>query len=177
MKPQAKRRPMLNESAPADPRNPENWGGPDPLPAGRFRGNRTLMDAWRDSGNLHPAVEAAAYEIENVHTAVVAGLWTKTASYGERTGVSSTNDWPARIAIAYRDRYGPWKDEMAVIWKKTQMPIHATIVDAIIDGHSLRQIDRARQWKNGTASGYVKWGLWRYCVMAGWVKEKLPTAS
>lgn len=157
--------------AEVDPRNPENWGPADPLPLARFRGNRTLIDEWRERGNLHPAQEAAALEIEHCHRALTAGLWTKTSCYDERVSKSLERDWPARIAIALRDRYGPWRDEMAALAKKGE-PVQTILFAALIDGYSLRQLDRERKWRKGKAALLIKRSLWRYAVIAGWVEER-----
>jgi hypothetical protein len=163
---------MLNEaSVTPNPRQPESWGEVDPLPLGRVRENPSVLEKWRREGNLHPAVEAAAYEIENCFRALVGGLWTKTASYGEERGGGASTDYPARIAIAMK-RYRPWRDEMALIYKRDGLPVHEVIIDVMIDGGSFRQMDAARRWRKGTASRMARWGLWEYARMAQWVKEK-----
>ena len=173
----AKRRPMLNEQvAMPNPRNPEDWGCADSLPLGRPRENPSVLEKWRQDGNLHPSVEMAAYEIENCFRAIVGGLWTKTASYGEQRGGGPDTDYPPRIAVAMK-RYRPWRDEMALIFKREGLPVHEVIIDVVIDGGSFRQMDAARRWRKGTASQMARWGLWEYARMAGWVKDKEMSES
>lgn len=163
---------MLNDTGEGlDHRNPANWGGADALPLARVRENGSIVEQWRQDGNLHPAAEAAAYEIESCYRALVAGLWTKTASYGERTSGGPDTDWPARVAIAMRDRYGPWRDAMAVIYKRDGLPVQEIIIDVIVEGRSMREVDAERRWRKGTASKMARWGLWEYALMAGWVRD------
>lgn len=170
MRKQAVRRPMLNEPTRVEVIGPDRWGPADALPGGRERENGSFLDRWRVEGNLHPAVEAAAYEIENVHRANISGLWTKTARYGEQTSGGPDTDWPAYLAIAKRDRYTPWQDAMSVLYKQTKQPVMEVVIDAVADNRSFRQIDGDKHWRKGTASRIVRWGLWQYAVMAGWVK-------
>lgn len=162
---------MLNDMGQTDPKLPENWGGPDELPLARPRDNKSAIEIWRETGNLHPAVESAAYEIENCHRAIVAGGWTKTSSYGERTSRGPDTDWPARIAIAVRDRYGPWRDAMAIRYSRTGEPVYDIVIDVVAHCRSFREIDRNRQWRKSTASKLARWGLWEYARMAGWVRD------
>lgn len=146
------------------------------MPLSRPRENVSLLETWRQTGHLPPEIEAAAYEIENVFRALTAGLWTKTASYGERTSPGPHTDWPARLAAAYGHRYKPWMVAMSVRFKQTGINVHELVTDAIIEGYSLRELDRIHKWRKGNAAKIVRWGLWEYCVMARWV-DKHPQAD
>jgi len=163
----AKRRPMLNEPGYIDPRDPANWGVDDAAKA-RAEANKPLIEQWRDEGNLQDCMEAAIKEIEVCHRAICEGLWTKTASYGDRVSGGADRDWPAWVALAIRDRYGPWRDAMAIRRTAFGQPIHEITIDALVDGVSLRSIDSARKWRKGTAKSYIMWGLREYAIMAGW---------
>lgn len=170
MRRQAKRRPMVNQAATADPRAPGSWGPADPLPAGRPREKGSIIEAWRAERIIHPMTAEAAYEIERCHRALVTGLWTKTAKYGEHIAGGPDTDWPARIAIAMRDRYGPWRDAMSVVYKRCGLPVHKVILDVVADGRSLREIDAEHRWRHGKAAIVIRWGLWEYARMAGWMR-------
>lgn len=167
----AKRRPMLNEPGYIDPRDPANWGVDDAAKA-RAEANKPLIEQWRDEGNLQDCMEAAIKEIEVCHRAICEGLWTKTASYGERVSGGADRDWPAWLALAIRDRYGPWRDAMARRRIIYNQPIHELVTDALIDNVSLRTLDASHQWRKGTAKKFIRWGLHEYAVMAGWIQAR-----
>ena len=165
---QSKRRKPLNDAGPINYRNPENWGGPDDAARARAEANRPLVEQWRDDGILQDCAEAAIREIEICHRAMTQGLGAKISSYGERVSGGPDRDWPAWVALAIRDRYGPWRDAMAIRRTAFGQPIHEITIDALVDGVSLRSIDSARKWRKGTAKSYIMWGLREYAIMACW---------
>jgi hypothetical protein len=134
-----------------------------------------LVEQWRDDGILHDCAEAAIREIEICHRAMTQGLGAKISSYGERVSGGPDRDWPAWVALAIRDRYGPWRDAMSIRRTAFGQPIHEITIDALVDGVSLRSIDSARKWRKGTAKSYIMWGLREYAIMAGWAAcARLP---
>lgn len=172
MRRQAKRRPMVNPVRAADPRVPGTWGPPDPLPGGRVRDDRSIIEKWRVDEAIHPMAAEAAYEIDTCYRAIVAGQFARTARYGEYTSPGPDTDWPAGLAIAIRDRYGPWRDAMSALYKLHHVPALEITIDLIVEGRSLREIDAAHRWRKETAARLIKWALTEYAIMAGWMRDE-----
>lgn len=145
-------------------RNPADWG-----PASRRntrRARRCSLQALHSAGSLDLEHLAAAAEIERVFLALTAGLFARARRDAIRGG--RPRDMTEAAAIAYGDRFRPWAATLSERHKAGGPPILEVVLDCVIDGLSLREIDQARHWRHGRAGSYVIEGLELYAMMAGW---------
>lgn len=157
----ASRREPINPLSEARPRDPETWGGPDPLPGGRSRAiSKSTVLRMFEQKALDSDQLSAAVEIEKIFMMVAGALFARGQNY-ERVGggmPSTSPDWAIR---AYRDRYLPWCAEMKRYTYGPETDL-AYAIRIIIDGHSLHQMDEENRWKKGTASQLIKEALSSY---------------
>lgn len=107
----------------------------------------------------------AALEIRRVFHAVIAASMARVSRLDEPRGPRRV---PEFIDAAWSGRYKPWANEMSARRKLGGPPILEVVIDAVVDELSCRQIDRARHWREGKAADYIRLGLERYAVRAGW---------
>ncbi len=149
---------------PAAGQNPADWG-----PATRRnmrRARRCSLKALHEAGSLALEHLSAAAEIERVFVALTAGLFARPRQEAIRGG--RPRDMTEAAAIAYGDRFRPWAATLSERHKAGGPPILEVVIDCVVDGLSLREIDSARRWRHGRAAAYVVEGLELYATMAGW---------
>ncbi len=145
-------------------RDAENWG-----PASRRnirRSRRCPLRALHEAGSLGLEELAAAAEIERVFLALTAGLFARPRQEAIRGG--RPRDITEAAAIAHADRFRPWATALSERHKAGGPPILEVVVDCVVDGLSLREIDSQRRWRHGRAASYIVEGLELYATMAGW---------
>ncbi len=105
--------------------------------------------------------ESAAREIRRVYMMVTGKLWARAVDVmrGDRGSAEPAAEW---LAIAHRDRYKPWADEMG------RSGLLALVMDWLIDEHTMSQIDRDRRQRKGRAFDVIDSALLRYAENAGW---------
>lgn len=151
--------------------DPAQWG-----PAARRNTRRTRrcsLKALHEAGSLGLDHLAAAAEIERVFLALTAGLFARPRREAIRGG--RPRDMTEAAAIAYGDRFRPWAATLSERHKAGGPPILEVVLDCVVDGLSLREIDTGRRWRHGRAAAYVVEGLELYATMAGW--RTLPQAA
>lgn len=160
-----------HKANPASAQNPADWG-----PATRRnirRSRRCSLKALHEAGSLDLEHLAAAAEIERIFLALTAGLFARPRREAIRGG--RPRDMTEAAAIAYGDRFRPWAATLSERHKAGGPPILEVVLDCVVDGLSLREIDSARRWRHGRAAAYVVEGLDLYATMAGW--RALPRAA
>lgn len=153
-----------HKANPASGQNPAEWG-----PATRRnmrRARRCSLKALHEAGSLDLEHLAAAAEIERVFLALTAGLFARPRRDAIRGG--RPRDMTEVAAIAYGDRFRPWAATLSERHKAGGPPILEVVLDCVVDGLSLREIDSARRWRHGRAAAYIVEGLDLYATMAGW---------
>lgn len=159
------------QANPVSGQEPANWG-----PAARRNMRRTRrcsLKALHEAGSLDLEHLAAAAEIERVFLALTAGLFARARREEIRGG--RPRDMTEAAAIAYGDRFRPWAAALSERHKAGGPPILEVVLDCVVDGLSLREIDSGRRWRHGRAGAYVIEGLELYTTMAGW--RALPQAA
>jgi hypothetical protein len=137
------------------------------------RTRRCSLKALHEAGSLGLDHLAAAAEIERVFLALTAGLFARPRRDAIRG--SRPRDMTEAAAIAYGDRFRPWAATLSERHKAGGPPILEVVLDCVVDGLSLREIDAGRRWRHGRAAAYVVEGLELYATMAGW--RTLPQAA
>ncbi|MCP4385927.1 MAG: hypothetical protein GY798_31710 [Hyphomicrobiales bacterium] len=122
---------------------------------------------WIDQGAVTGVMLQAATEIESVYFAKTSGLKIRPPQW-ERVSGGAAAPLAERIAIANRDRYGPWAHRLSQRFKRGGPPALETTVDIVIDQAIAAAIDAARRWRKGTAKVVTRRALLEYAVMAGW---------
>lgn len=183
----ASRRDPINLQSDVRPRDPETWGGPDPLPGGKTR--RLLMPVWermlrsKDYPWFTAEMKQAGDEIERVFSAITAGLMPRSQMGALVSGMGGGSDTPLSqgLVIAYRDRYKPWADEMSAYRVKTGNPVMAFIIDICSKDFTIRECERHHRLGNGRGPELIRFGLGRYVEISGWVRRRnvppMPTTS
>jgi hypothetical protein len=123
-----------------------------------------MAAVWRRT--RHPAaqeMENAAREIRRVYQDNTRAVMAKIGNLIGVRGSAANSLSPDRLAIAYRDRYKPWADEMG------RIGVLPVVIDWLHEEKSFQDIDRERHQRHGTASKTIEHALWQYCLMAGWV--------
>lgn len=188
MRRQAKRRPMLNDPGLVDPRDPNHWGGPDPLPDGRAR--QSAVSAWEyllatqpllPGERVRPGDKRRAWfttemlqagkEIGWVFVAVSGSLMPRS-HLGERTGGGAGSDWSERLTIAYRDRYKPWASAMEAHQFLSGDPVHSLIIDLCMEDITVAEAERRNGVWRGKGLRLIEYGLGMYAAMAGWTNRR-----
>jgi len=118
-----------------------------------------------NNGQLSPAEETAAREIERVYNSICAGVFAKVQNLDRVSGGAPKLDNAREIAASkrYRD-FAEWS-------KANQSPrnLHAILIDVIVDGLSAQQLERRRHMRNGSGPDWIKRGLRQYAILAEWV--------
>ena len=163
----AKRR-AVSKKPVIDSRNPATWGPATPETRSRLR--RCSVKALFERGHLGVEELRAAHEIERVYVMLTAGLFAKTASPELRGRISGGRrvDMAEAAVAAFSGRYRPWADRLSAQHKSGGPPMLEVVIDCVIDGHTVGDIDKARRWRHGKAAGYLREGLSLYAEMAGW---------
>jgi hypothetical protein len=170
---------MLNDPGEVDQRDPKNWGGPEPLPAGKIR--IPSQSAWERLLATQPLLPGARVrsdwftlemrqagdEIGWVFMAVSGALMSRS-QMGERTDKSPETQWSERLAVAYRDRYKPWALAMKSHQSIMQEPVHSLILDLALEDISVSEAERRNGVWRGKGLKLVEYGLSMYVSMAGW---------
>lgn len=128
---------------------------------------RSSLRALHENGSLHLEQLAAAAEIERVFSALAAGLFAPPRRKVTRSG--RPRDVTEATVIAYRDRFRPWAATLSERHKSGGPPILEVVLDCVVDGLTLREIDAQRRFRSGRASAYLIEGLTLYAEMAGWL--------
>jgi hypothetical protein len=145
--------------------SPANWG-----PANRRtvrRSRRCPLRALHEAGSLGLEHLAAAAEIERVFLALTSGLFTRPRREEIRGG--RPRDMTEAAALAPADRFRPWARALSERHKAGGPPVLEVVIDCVVDGLTLREIDSQRRWRHGRAAAYVVEGLGLYATMAGWL--------
>lgn len=125
---------------------------------------------------LDPACGQAALEIAAVYVATTAGLWAKTARYGERMPGGTTADWSDAMVAANR-RYRAWLDMALQDRRAGTASVRDVVLDAAVDGLGLRQIADRRGMDQRTVEKVLRESLEAYAVMAGWMRRAISHAA
>lgn len=172
----ASRREPINPQSESRPRDPETWGGPDPLPGGKTR--RLLMPIWERMlrSDRYPwftsEMKQAGDEIERIFVAVSGGLMPRSQMGNMVAGMGGTGSTLADgLTVAWRDRYKPWAAEMAAHKVRTGEPVKAFIIDLCVEDFTIRECERHHGIGNGRGPELIKYGLGRYVEIAGWVRR------
>jgi hypothetical protein len=166
-----RKRALHSKASAISEQEPANWG--PATQRNRRRARRCSLRALHEAGSLDLEHLAAAAEIERVFLALTAGLFARPRRDAIRG--SRPRDMTEAAAIAYGDRFRPWAATLSERHKAGGPPILEVVLDCVVDGLSLREIDQNRRWRHGRAGAYVVEGLELYAVMAGW--RALPQAA
>lgn len=180
----AKRRPMLNEPSPIDPRDPSGWGEADPLPGGRERITRTgvwekmLRDYGRgnEKGNqvwFTQEMAQAGNEIYTVFSAISEQKMPQSHT-GDRIsgGGGNATDWADWLIIAKQDRYLPWTRAMRAHGWQIGEPVQPIIIDLAVEDIPLSEAFQRHHVGFRRGLKLVEYGLGMYVFMAGWSRRK-----
>ena len=132
---------------------------------------RSTIDVWLQSGRLVAEQHRAAEEILRVWQQISVGLSARVANLLRNPGAPHGGpDWPAALAIAYRERYAPWRAEAERMLVRPGLPVCWLVFAAVIDNLGSDQLGRHYHLRrDGTAERYVQASLWRYAELAGWL--------
>lgn len=170
----AKRRPMLNEKGEGDPRNPENWGGPDALPGGKSRAQiKSTVLLMFERGSLDADQLRAAVEIERVFHTITQRLHTRSQNF-QRVGPAAAAQAPEWIEQAYKRRYLPWTEKLNRITRGADTDL-AYVIRILIDGCRLHEMDSIYKWPKGTASTFLQDALSQYVKLAAGISRRVQS--
>lgn len=125
---------------------------------------------------LDPACGQAALEIAAVYVATTAGLWAKTARYGERMPGGTAAEWSDAMVAANR-RYRAWLDMALQERRAGTARVRDVVLDAAVDGLGIRQIADRRGMDQRTVEKVLRESLEAYAVMAGWMRRAVAHAA
>jgi hypothetical protein len=169
------RKRVARTAAPADP-SVDHAGRVRPTPETVAKRQIDAVSKLLAEGRIGEEELRAADEIERVFTAVSAGLFAKARVLDGMAGGSGSGRRPemaAWLARAYRDHFKPWADRLERLNRdEKHPPLLAITIASLIDGHGLRQIERAEALQNGTAGRAIAVALELYATMAGWRTER-----
>ncbi len=147
---------MKRKSAIADPRDI----GTDQT---RKRLRESTLQRLIRQRKIDPDMERAANEILRIYSALTRRLWARP-SLMERLSRSDQPPHPEWLVEAYLERYIPWTEALSTI----RSPALSILYDVIIDDRPLRQIDKDRRVRNGSARQMTISGLRLYVDLSGW---------
>lgn len=138
----------------------------DATPQTAAKLKRCSLETMRSRGLIGMEEIRAADEIARCWFGICGGLFSKAQNVETIRG--SGRGMPAGVAEAYTERYKPWAD-----WAGHPSRRHmlAVVVDVVVDGWTVSEIDADRAWRNGSAATYLRDGLERYAQMAGWRRD------
>lgn len=138
-------------------------------PPKRPRLKRSAVAGLFERGLLEGAELRAAAEIERIYIGLTRGLFARAANY--EGGGGRRVDLAEALAIAHRDRYKPWADQLSASRKRGGPPIFEIAIDCLVEGRSLHELDRLWRWRHGKAADYLCEALTLYARLAGWRTE------
>jgi hypothetical protein len=137
---------------------------PDPIERMHDRG--TISDDQRD----------AAIEIRRIFEAVCGSLISRSR-WPDGMGVKG--NWRRdlvgvsdRVAILHSDRYKPWANELG-----RHAPALEVTISVVVDGRSLKELDRDYRRRDGWAASIVQDALGRYVAIKRGKHRARPSAS
>lgn len=113
----------------------------------------------------------AAQEIERVYLAICGSVVVRAQSLGS-VGRGAPRPMSDHVALAHARHYRPWADALASIRNRGGWPMLEIVVDVVIDGRQLRDVEKDKRLRNGAAKTALCWALLKYAVMARWSAEK-----
>jgi hypothetical protein len=127
------------------------------------------------TGKLGLDEQSAAREIEYVYGKLTAEVAGKTARYGEYSDPGEKPDWPWTMRKAYRERYLPWSADLTTLRSlRENGPARDIAIAVCAYGATARSLDKAYQWRKGTAQKMLVYALQEYCYIAGWLRRPMP---
>lgn len=152
-------------------RDPQVDGtGPTALTKGRHR--KTSFEVMCEKQEITGAMFEAAQEIDRVYHAICGALICRGAS-SEPGGRAAATPIAERFAWAHAKRYKPWALVLSARRNSGGPPALEVVIDVVVDGRGLRQIETDRRWKHGYAKYLVRRALLEYAEMAGWVRGEV----
>lgn len=112
----------------------------------------------------------AADEIDAVYLALTKGLMAKGMQMEPRSpgGKVEMSD---KLADAWSRRYRPWADVLSKRKKNGGPPWLEVVIDVLVDGRSVSEVDDDRGWRHGFAKYIVRRSLLEYAALAGWAPK------
>lgn len=142
---------------------------PKPEPVAKpIRRTRDALQVLYERGTLGADELRAALEIRRVWLEITGASFAKAQRYEIGLGGSGPQDWPKGLEYGYLNHYKPWAAEMGKRQSADGIPWMGLVFDAVVDEHTLTQIDHDHQWREGKAAGYIRQALGRYVTIARW---------
>ena len=117
----------------------------------------------------------ASIEIRDVYEGLCCSLFSRGINFDPKTGHTRrkfrhpVETMPKHLAALYDARYKPWANEMSRIGKYGATPL-SVVVDILIDGVTLTEVDRRLRIRSGEAKKILCLSLRQYCEMAGMMR-------
>lgn len=113
----------------------------------------------------------AAQEIERVYLAICGAVLVRAQTIGT-AGLGAPRPMSDYVALAHARHYRPWADALASIRNRGGWPMLEIVIDVVIDGRQLRDVEKDKRLRNGAAKVALCWALLKYAVMARWSSER-----
>lgn len=158
---------MLRLRAEPDP----DPGRVPPTPQTLAKRQRNPLQVLHERGAIGDEELRAAVEISRVYHAIIGGLFPR-AQDPSRQNIRSNppqEDWPKSLSDAAK-RYKAWAQRLSDNRVMGGPPILEVCIDAIVDGQTCCEIDKARRWRKGRAADLIREGLEDYACRAGWLQ-------
>lgn len=138
-----------------------------PTPLTRLRHRKTSFARMCDKREVTGEMLEAAQEIDMVYMAITGALFGRSMPLEPRSpGAKATMS--DRIAEAHTRRFKPWADALSKRRNHGAPPSLELVIDVVVDGRSLSDIDAERGWRNGFGKYLVRRALLEYAVVARW---------
>ncbi|RXF72108.1 hypothetical protein [Hansschlegelia zhihuaiae] len=142
-------------------------------PHTRRQHRKTSFERLCDERVVTGEMAQAALEIERVYLAVCGAVVVRAQAIEPRGGRGGTGPMSDEVAMAHASRYRPWADEMARLRKAGDWPMLEIVIDVVVDGRTLRDVEIDKGMRNGSARHALCWALLKYAVMARWADAAL----